>query len=237
LLINKKQIMAKQARLLADEFHPGRGVGDFWKLPKSIAAEERLSLGAKMLYSVLLGQGASTGTAWPKKKTLQEQLGGASMKTIYRWQNELIDAHLIRVRQKGRGLSNNYYFLRHPIISTSNPTEDGSRLYAVKDRETGQRVLKTHQECMAEYVPALEAWEAHQKIEKTPFPKPHWPMNRADAKEIKSWYVVEDKTVDTDSKITPDEQLPTPNKSTTTIPDEVLAVLPDEWRKAYETKQ
>lgn len=115
--------MPKTAKLYEQEFNPRdyfkeRG---FWRVPREIAAlsNKLLSEGAKLLYSVLMTRAGEYGTAYPSKKKLQKDLGNPSLKTLYRWQCELVSAGLIHVHQKGRGLTNNYYFLRSPLIGNA----------------------------------------------------------------------------------------------------------------------
>lgn len=181
--------MSKPIKLLADEFIPHQNTGSFWQLPKSITESEHLSLGAKVLYAVLIGLGCKRGTAWPKKATLRRYLGNPSDKTIYRWQRELVDAQLIRVHQKGRGLSNNFYFLRHPLVENTYTGEfDGNPRYVYTNPETGERTLKTQQECWTEFMPKVTEWLEHQKIERTAFPKPHWRYDQKDYREVKKQY-------------------------------------------------
>jgi hypothetical protein len=116
---------SKRAPLLEDEFRPQSTAftGGFWRIPRSIAAisDKKLSAGAKLLYAVLSTRASGYGACWPYKRTLQDDLGGVSLKTIYRWQRELIEAGLLRVKQKGRGISNNYYFLKSDLINDFNP--------------------------------------------------------------------------------------------------------------------
>jgi hypothetical protein len=50
-------------------------------------------------------------------------MGNPSDSTINRWLKELKDLRLIRVLQKGRGLTNNYYFLRSPILGNMTESE------------------------------------------------------------------------------------------------------------------
>src|SRR3989344_789338 len=122
-MVNDKfmqQHARKMAPLREDEFYPHAYFKGqpFVRIPILIAKHNHLSLGAKMLYGVLLGL-APSGTAWPTKGVLKDRIGGASVRTIYRWQTELEKAGLIRVKQKGRGLSNNYYFLKSHIIENA----------------------------------------------------------------------------------------------------------------------
>jgi hypothetical protein len=194
----------KTAKLLPDEYVPMTGIKSYWKMPKDVLKEETLSTGAKLLYGVLGGLAGKYGTSYPSKATLRKYLGNPSLATMYRWQQELVNAHLIRVRQKGRGLSNNYYFLKHPLIPESNPTESNERLYAVKDKLTGERVLRTHQQCMSEFVLTLEEWVETQQTETTPFPKAHWPLDRGAYLEIRSWYT-NDKSYNSEPEVLPAE--------------------------------
>lgn len=178
------------ARLFDDEFSPRDEVmNNFWRVPKAIAGIDNklLSNGAKLLYGVLVGLCYKRNTAWVTKEKIQKYLGGPSKKTLYLWQRELIEARLIRVHQKGRGLPNNYYLLRSPILGNMKPGQS-QVMQVYKDPKTGSTYLKSHKECMAEFIGEADAWLEHQKIEQTPFPKPNWRYNRQDYKEIKQAY-------------------------------------------------
>jgi hypothetical protein len=56
------------------------------------------------------------GTAYPTYAYIKKHLGGVSDATLYRYIKELKNAKLIRSNQKGRGLSNNYYLLKSPLL-------------------------------------------------------------------------------------------------------------------------
>jgi hypothetical protein len=181
--------MSKTVQLLPDEFIPYGNIGSFWQIPKALAENEHLSPGAKLLYGVLVGLVSKRGTAWPKKETLQKHLGNPSVKTLYRWQRELVDAQLLRVHQKGRGLPNNYYLLRHPLLENTYTGQfDGTPRYVYTDPVTGERTLKTQKECWGEFFPVLNEWLEQQKTERTPMPKPHWRYDQKDYREVKKNY-------------------------------------------------
>lgn len=136
---NESNKKLKQATLQPDEFHPKGAFKSFWMVPKVIAANKDLSPGAKLLYGLIVVQCQLTGSAWPEHKTLRAELGGISEKTLNRWQMELVKLGLLRVNQKGRGLSNNYYLLRSVIVGNAEEGEfDSTARYLHKNIKTGE---------------------------------------------------------------------------------------------------
>lgn len=192
--------MSKQKKLMADEFVPVTTVEQFWMLPKGIAICEHLSTGAKLLYAVLGGLAGKGGVAYPKKETLKKHMGNPSEKTLYRWQKELERMHLIRVLQKGRGLSNNYYFVRTSWIQESLlEDDDGIRRHIYVDPDTKERSLLTHYEYMSRFIEAAEEWSRTGKKMGKPFPKMYAGYPRSDYLEMKSWYQTPSEPIDVES--------------------------------------
>jgi len=170
----------KQATLLSDEFNPKGYFKLFWKVPQDIARIKELSPGAKLFYGLIVVQCYKTGAAWPKHKTIRHDLGSVSEKTIYRWQKELIDLGLLRIRQKGRGLSNNYYLLRSPLIGNAGEDEftSGAR-FVHKDIRSGAFTIVEDWLVWPTFMDDTDLWliDAKQGITR-PFPKPCGPHNR-----------------------------------------------------------
>lgn len=170
----------KKAKLLMDEFAPSEYKKPFWSLPQCIAADEQLSLGAKLLYATLFTLSQKHNTAFATKEVLQEKLGNPSKSSLFRWQRELVDAGLLRVLQKGRGQSNNYYLLRNHILGNAEEGEfeDGAR-YLYRNKKTGTQTIVSEEE--ARYIFKTEVNEWFDKAiegEIETFPKPSWPFNR-----------------------------------------------------------
>lgn len=90
-------------------------------IPRPLLENENLSIGAKVLYGVLIGFAGEYGSAFPKKERIRQAMGMPSLRTLLRWQTELVKAGLIRVKLKGRWLPNNYYFLRSDILGNGLP--------------------------------------------------------------------------------------------------------------------
>ncbi len=181
----------KQVALLEDEFYPKEWKGQYWKAPKTIISDPNLSPGAKLLYMIIFGESHYRGNSWSEHKTLRSHLGGISESTINRWQNELVEAGLIRVLQKGRGISNNYYCLRSPILGNATVDEylPGAR-FKYQNRKTGVIMILNQGEGQFFFEQDAEQWyrDAVTGIE-YPFPKPCWNYNRKWYKEVKAMYL------------------------------------------------
>lgn len=145
-----------------DEFNPtdyAKKKDKFWMLPQGVAALEHLSPGAKTLYASLFSLAMKYGKAFAYKETLQKYLGNPSKRTLLRWQNELIDEGLLRVLQKGRGMANSYYFLRHPALGNAEvgEFEPGARpLY--RDRENNTQTIVSADEGLYIFEDRLREW-------------------------------------------------------------------------------
>lgn len=168
--------MTKQVKLLMDEFHPNTyrtHEMQFWMLPQPVAADKSLSQGAKLLYAVLFGLARNRGTAFARQDTLGSFIS-KSTRMVNRYQNELVNAGLIRVLQKGKGLPNNYYLLRHPMLGNAakGEFEPGARpLY--RNRQAGTQTIVTEDEGKHIYEDMLRDWyEASCRGEYVEFPKP-----------------------------------------------------------------
>lgn len=177
-------------------------------------------MGAKMLYGVLILH-APGGAAYPKQKTLQKLLGGASTRTIRRWLRELEELGLIRTKQKGRGLSNNYYFLRSNIIddtqeaASSTPVPKAVGQVSEHKEEAPQAEYNNEQQeelarppmpeskdyaSMEEFVEAVDKWEREVR-------SPEWIQDRDE------WLKLENEkriTTEAENKVS-DEPQPGPD--------------------------
>lgn len=173
-------IKPKEAKLKHDEFNPHKAFKSFWRLPRAVAAHERLSLGAKVLYATLAGLAGSYGTSYPSRKKLSALLGGVSHKTLYNWQRELVVNGMIRVNQKGRGLPNNYYFIRNPIFDNAEEYELlGSERCLYTGPQTSEPIAVDVDTARQLYKADVQAWyEKGIAGEQVPFPKPCWIHDR-----------------------------------------------------------
>lgn len=150
-------------------------------------ALDDISIGAKMLYGVLATNAGAYGTTYTLKETLQEQMGKPSLKSIYNWQRELIKKGLLRVRQKGRGLPNNYYFLRSPILGNADEFEfDEGERCVYKGPQVSTPIVLSVEIAKQFYAEDVLAWY-EQKINgsEAAFPKPCWQYDRKQFKEYR----------------------------------------------------
>lgn len=176
--------------LQMDEFHPGKYKEKFFYLPQSIAAMPNLSEGAKLLYGALMTLGQTKGKAFASKAYLQKHLGNPSKSTLYRWQTELKNEGLIRVLQRGRGVSNIYYFLRHPALGNAEVGEfkPGPRpLY--RDRKHGTQTIVTEDEGLKIFEDNLRDWlKVNTSGGFMELPKPGIKVNASKRKELEHKY-------------------------------------------------
>lgn len=176
----------KKASLQFDEFAPSKHKENFFSLPHGIAASETLSSGAKLLYATLYTLAQKHDTAFATKEALQKYLGNPSKSSLFRWQKELVNEGLIRVLQKGRGLSNNYYFLRHPLLGNAEvgEFEPGPRkLY--RDRQHGTQTIVTEEEGLFIFEDRLREWyEASCRGEFRTLPEPGIKISPAKRREL-----------------------------------------------------
>lgn len=183
--------MTDQKKGPYDEFNPAdydRKEDKFWMLPQGVAALEHLSPGAKTLYAALFSLAMKYGKAFAYKETLQQYLGNPSKRTLLRWQNELTYEGLLRVLQKGRGMSNSYYFLRHPALGNAEVGEfkPGSRpLY--RDRQNNTQTIVTEEEGLYIFEDRLREWyEVNRSGGFMEFPKPGIKLNASKRRELET---------------------------------------------------
>lgn len=193
-----------------DEFNPtdyAKKKDKFWMLPQGVAALEHLSPGAKILYASLFSLAMKYGKAFAYKETLQQYLGNPSKRTLLRWQNELIDEGLLRVLQKGRGMANSYYFLRHPALGNAEvgEFEPGARpLY--RDRKHNTQTIVTEEQGLYIFEDSLREWyEVNSSGGFMELPKPGIKINASQRRELEmKWQrSLADAILNGTSKISP----------------------------------
>lgn len=202
-----KGSFVKKAKLQLDEFAPSELNKNFFSLPHGIAASETLSTGAKILYATLFTLGKKHDTAFATKEALQKFLGNPSKSALFRWQKELVNEGFIRVLQKGRGLSNNYYFLRHPALNNADigEFEAGPRpLY--RDRKYNTQTIVSEEEGLYIFEERLREWyEVNTNGGFMELPKPGFKMKASQRHELESkWQKrLSDDVVNGKVKLTP----------------------------------
>ena len=170
------KVTKKRADLYDDEFYPDRAFRSFVRVPRGIleVPNSILSEGAKLLYGNLVGYAGEYGAAYPTKEELRDSMGGPSPRTLLRWQNELRDAGLIRVKVKGRWFPNNYYFLRSGYVGNGTP-EENATIELVHEQKKMRRKRKidlrqqaAEQRRAQRKAEAAEIWRKHGEWETQP---------------------------------------------------------------------
>lgn len=90
-------------------------IGTFAPIPNKILCRKDLSHGAKLCCARLIQYAGKGGKAFPKLKTLGDELG-VSSRGAQRFIAELEQANLIRSEQRGRGQSNIYHLDKSIVI-------------------------------------------------------------------------------------------------------------------------
>ena len=93
----------------------------FAPIPNDILRRTDLSHGAKLCCARLIQYADKDGQAFPKLKTLGEELG-CSPRNVQRFIAELEDHKLLRIQQRGRGQSNIYHVDKSVLIHSSKLT-------------------------------------------------------------------------------------------------------------------
>lgn len=85
--------------------------------------KSEVSHGAKITYGRLVRYAGKNAKCHPKMKTLAEDIN-SSKSSCYKYIKELKDAGFIESIKRGRGLPNDYYFLRHPKMKFKSEDEE-----------------------------------------------------------------------------------------------------------------
>lgn len=100
-VIKKRQISFEGADILT--------LQGFTQVPNAILTSEKISVGAKLTYAVLLKYGWQDGYAYPGQDKLAKDMG-AGQRSVTRWISELESADYLEVRRQGLGKPNQYIF-------------------------------------------------------------------------------------------------------------------------------
>lgn len=81
--------------------------GGFTQVPNFILVSEKVSVGAKLTYAMLLKYAWQDDYCFPGQEKLAEDMG-AGKRSVVRWIKELEEADFLTVKRRGLGKSNIY---------------------------------------------------------------------------------------------------------------------------------
>lgn len=81
--------------------------GGFTQVPNFILVSEKVSVGAKLTYAMLLKYAWQDDHCFPGQEKLAEDMG-AGKRSVVRWIKELEGANFLAVKRRGLGKSNIY---------------------------------------------------------------------------------------------------------------------------------
>ena len=99
-------------------FNP-RWAFDIMIIPRGLARRTELTGDAKLLYCRMAALATNSGVCWAKQQTLADAIG-CSVRSVKTHIATLEEYGLIAVVQRGRNLTNEYRFLRHPWIEDAS---------------------------------------------------------------------------------------------------------------------
>ena len=116
-------------------------------VPEWLARRREISQGAKLLYGRLIRFAGKNGKCNPRSDILSNELG-VSRRQIVEYLKELKEHELIEAERKGRGRSNDYFFLFHLWIVDSNDVKNTSHQndYNVKNTSQPDEKISSHPE-------------------------------------------------------------------------------------------
>lgn len=81
--------------------------GGFTQVPNFILVSQKVSVGAKLTYAMLLKYAWQNDYCFPGQDRLADDIG-AGKRSVVRWIKELEDADFLKVKRRGLGKSNLY---------------------------------------------------------------------------------------------------------------------------------
>jgi hypothetical protein len=81
--------------------------GGFTQVPNFILVSEKVSVGAKLTYAMLLKYAWQDDYCFPGQDTLATDLG-VGKRSVVRWTKELEEAKFLKVEKRGLGKTNRY---------------------------------------------------------------------------------------------------------------------------------
>lgn len=106
----------------------------FTMIPNAVLLNGNLSLGARMLYGVLKSYAWQSDEVWPGQERLAAELG-ISVRSFRDYGRELVRAELVRVRRRGRGLTNIYVILEPSANSAAGGVQSDRQETTHLDRQ------------------------------------------------------------------------------------------------------
>ena len=105
----------------------------FTVIPNAVLLNPDLSISARLVYGILKSYAWKDEKAWPGQDRLAEELG-VTAKTLRGFMHELVDAKLVTVERRGRGLTN-LYRVHEPVSEGSESTVQERTVSTVLDRK------------------------------------------------------------------------------------------------------
>ena len=110
----------------------------FTSTPNYILRNPNVSVGAKMVYILLLSYAWQKGSCFPGQETLASDLG-VSNRSVVKWIKELEKEGLIARKRRGLGKTNVYIILDYkPTKKEPNPRSEKSALLEVNEKNKGR---------------------------------------------------------------------------------------------------
>ena len=81
--------------------------GGFTQVPNFILVSQKVSVGAKLVYAMLLKYAWQNDYCFPGQEKLADDIG-AGKRSVVRWIKELEEAGFLKVKRRGLGKSNLY---------------------------------------------------------------------------------------------------------------------------------
>jgi len=98
-----------------------RLAGGFTQLPNSILKHQKLPLGAKIVYALLLSYAWNDNQVFPGQQTLADD-AGASRQTVSKHMKELVATGLVTIERRGQGKTSIYTL--HDVVDNKKLSTD-----------------------------------------------------------------------------------------------------------------